>query len=279
MRLPRRKWPLLLVFWTVQAVVLLGFHAFMWGQSISIGASPPTPLGSRPPTLWAWPTMTDMLGVFESGAGLVHGVLLVVVPPVLQSVLVLPFRFDRPRRSRGVAVHLSLAVAAIGLAVFVAGAVGGVGAVIAHYLPASIDEGHVLVVMLAALGVSWAGCTTLLVAYVHVTDKPSDSVIAGLARVLFRGSIVEFVALIPLDVMVRRKTSCYCGEGTFFALVGVGSVALIMAGPAALLPLLAKRRAARRRTSCEWCGYDMSGTPEASVCPECGKPWRLTPSP
>ncbi len=271
MRLPRRKWPLLLVFWTVQAVVLIGFHAFMWGQSISIGG--------RPPTLWAWPTVTDMLGVFESGTSLVYCLLLAVLPPMLQSVLVLPFRFDRPRRSRGVAVYFSLAVAAIGLAVFVAGAVGGVGAVIAHYLPASIDEGHVLVVMLAALGVSWAGCTTLLVAYVHATDKPSESVIAGVARVLFRGSIVEFVALIPLDVMVRRKTSCYCGEGTIFALVGVGSVALIMAGPAALLPLLAKRRAARRRTSCEWCGYDMTGTPEASVCPECGKPWRLTRSP
>ncbi|HRQ71846.1 MAG TPA: hypothetical protein PLU35_02330 [Phycisphaerales bacterium] len=279
MRLPRRKWPLLLVFWTVQAVVLLGFHAFMWGQSISIGASLPTPLGSRPPTLWAWPTMTDMLGVFESGAGLVHGVLLAVVPPVLQSVLVLPFRFNRPRRSRGVAVYLSLAVAALGLGVFVAAAVGSVGAVIVHYLPSSIDAGYVLVVMLAALGVSWAGCTTLLVAYVHVTDKPSESVIAGVARALFRGSIVEFVALIPLDVMVRRKTGCYCGEGTLFALIGVGSVALIMAGPAALLPLLARRRAFRQDRACEWCGYDMSGTPGAAVCPECGKPWRFTPSP
>lgn len=271
MRLPRRKWPLLLTFWTIQAVVLIGFHAFMWGHSGSIGG--------RPPRLWAWPTLTDMLGIFEGGTNLVYCLLLAVVPPMLQSVLVLPFRFDRPQRRRGVAVYSSLAVAAIGLGVLVAAAVGSVGAVIAHYVPSSFDEGYVLLLMLAALGVSWAGCTTLLVAYVHVSDKASDSVIAGLARVLFRGSIVEFVALIPLDVMVRRKTGCYCGEGTLFALIGVGSVALIMAGPAALLPLLARRRAFRQDRACEWCGYDMTGTPGASVCPECGKPWRFTRSP
>jgi len=271
MRLPRRKWPLLLAIWMIQAVVLIGFHAFMWAQSVSIGG--------KPTTLWVWPTPTDMLGIFESGSGLVYCLLLAVVPPMLQSVLVLPFRLDRPRRSRGVAVYFSLATAAIGLGVMVAAAVGSVGAVMANYLPVSFDQDHVTVVMLAALGVSWAGCTTLLVAYVHATDKPSGSVLARIARVLFRGSIVEFVALIPLDVMVRRRTGCYCAEGTLFALVGVGSVALIMAGPAALLPLLARRRAIRQDRACEWCGYDMSGTPGAAVCPECGKPWRFTPSP
>ncbi|GIK20533.1 MAG: hypothetical protein AMXMBFR77_27130 [Phycisphaerales bacterium] len=270
MRLPRRKWPLLLAFWTVQAAVLIVFHAFMWGQSGWIGGSQPR--------LWVWPGVSDMLDVFRSWEGVVTCVALAVVPPMLQSVLVLPFRFDRPRRKRGVAVYFSLSVAAIGLGVLVSGAVGAAASVIVNYLPSGIDEDHVLIVMLASLGVSWAGCTTLLVTYVHATDKPSEAVIARVARVLFRGSVVEFVALIPLDVMVRRKTSCYCGEGTFFALLGVGSVVLIAAGPAALLPLLAKRKAFRHGRACQWCGYDMRGTPEASVCPECGRPWRFTAS-
>src|SRR5262249_16483713 len=67
----------------------------------------------------------------------------------------------------------------------------------------------------------------------------------GLGRVaawLFTGSVVEAAAVIPLDVMVRRKSNCYCGEGTLWTLTicwGIGSLAL---GPAIWLIPLAKRR-------------------------------------
>lgn len=121
------------------------------------------------------------------------------------------------------------------------------------------------------LGVSWLILTPVFLAFLR-RNRPETG-LARLAARLFTGTVVEAVAIIPLDVMVRRKSDCYCEHGTFWALVGCIGVGTVVAGPAAWLPILARRRK-RWWRRCQACGYDMRGLPKAERCPECGTGWR-----
>jgi hypothetical protein len=114
--------------------------------------------------------------------------------------------------------------------------------------------------------------TPLIVAFLRQDD--TESALARLASRLFLGTVIEVVALIPLDIMVRRKTSCFCGQGTFIALTTCFGIGTLLAGPAAWLPLLARRRKRWYRGHCPRCAYDMRGCLKAPHCPECGTGWR-----
>jgi rubrerythrin len=52
------------------------------------------------------------------------------------------------------------------------------------------------------------------------------------------------------------------------------SVGIVALGPAVLLPILSRRRKRWYAGRCDACGYDMTGTPSADRCPECGAGWR-----
>jgi hypothetical protein len=124
----------------------------------------------------------------------------------------------------------------------------------------------------ATLLVNWAVAAPLLARFVR-RRGPED----GLGRIaawLFTGSVVEAAAVIPLDVMIRRKSNCYCAEGTLWTLTicwGIGGFAL---GPAVWLIPLAKRRKRWYGGRCAACGYDMRACMSAERCPECGAGWR-----
>ena len=92
-------------------------------------------------------------------------------------------------------------------------------------------------------------------------------------RLLFAGSWLELLVTIPVDVQVRKRTKCYCGEGTFFALV-IGITAALWAFGPGLVMLFLTRRLQRRAdlNVCRGCGYDLRGLTE-SRCPECGRPF------
>jgi len=120
--------------------------------------------------------------------------------------------------------------------------------------------------------VGWAVGTPLLLAFRR--GKERGSFLARVAARLFIGTVIEVVATIPLDFMVRKRTSCYCGEGTFFTLVICGTVGAIMLGPAIYLLPLGRRRQRLVEGRCPVCGYDMSATPKADACPECGAGWK-----
>jgi hypothetical protein len=129
--------------------------------------------------------------------------------------------------------------------------------------------------VMAVFFLSWAVATPLLLAFLRRRDHES-----GLARIssrLFLGSVIEAGAVIPLDVMVRRKASCYCGEGTLWALTMCWGVGTLVLGPAIWLIPLAGRRKRWYAGRCEACGYDMSGCLHAPSCPECGAGWRSVP--
>jgi hypothetical protein len=95
-------------------------------------------------------------------------------------------------------------------------------------------------------------------------------------RTLIGGTILELLITIPIDVQVRRRTNCYCGEGTFFSLA-IGLTAILWAfGPGVAILFLVRRQQRLADTGrCLQCGYNLRGL-EQPRCPECGTPFQLT---
>jgi hypothetical protein len=127
--------------------------------------------------------------------------------------------------------------------------------------------------ILGSIAVGWVVGTPLIWAFIR--RGPREGQLARLASRLFLGTVIETVAVIPLDVMVRRKTDCYCGEGTFWSLVLCGSAGFLMLGPGVFF-LVGRRRRRWLAGRCEVCEYDMSGCMDAERCPECGAGWRAS---
>lgn len=126
---------------------------------------------------------------------------------------------------------------------------------------------------LLAVAGSWLGWTFLLL--VHQRDPWPDRAIGRWARLLLAGTILEVVLILPIDVMVRRRTDCYCSAGTFFALVLSAAGLVFLAGPGAFLALTRRRRRGWRRDRCARCAHRLGPRPGA-CCPECGAP-RVVP--
>ena len=90
-----------------------------------------------------------------------------------------------------------------------------------------------------------------------------------LIRKLFAGTGLLIAATIPLEVMTRRKTDCYCATGSMFALYwGVGGVYWLL-GPFALLGMSRKARRELRKAFCPLCGQ-ARGPTQSATCSECG---------
>jgi hypothetical protein len=98
-----------------------------------------------------------------------------------------------------------------------------------------------------ALAASWAVFTVLLVRWSSRQTDPPQDMLGRVATSLFRGTAVEALALIPVDVMIRRRTSCYCGEASCGALILWLSGGILVAGPALFLVWTRRARARRAR--------------------------------
>jgi hypothetical protein len=133
--------------------------------------------------------------------------------------------------------------------------------------------GRALLIGLGASSlITWVIAAALVFGFVSRGNR--EDRVSRLAAMIFLGTVIEAVAIVPLDVMMRRRTSCYCDTATFWALTACGTVGLFVIGPAIFLPLVAKRRRRWYQGKCDACGYDMRGTPGAQRCPECGAGWR-----
>jgi hypothetical protein len=97
---------------------------------------------------------------------------------------------------------------------------------------------------------------------------------AGMYRALVAGTILELLITIPIDVQVRKRTNCYCGEGTLLSLI-IGLTAIIWTfGPGvAILFLIRRNQLALVEGRCLKCKYNLRGL-ESSRCPECGTSFR-----
>jgi len=172
----------------------------------------------------------------------------------------------------GLPVQLSVVICSLGAAVLFAGLVGALGA-IPRLVRGNEDLNRIaLACMCGAVLLGWIVATPLV--YAFVRRRGAEDGVSRLASRLFLGTLVETAAIIPLEVMVRRKSSCYCEETTFWALATCWGLGLLVCGPVIFLVPLSRRRKRWYAGRCDACGYDMSGCMTADRCPECGAGWK-----
>lgn len=116
----------------------------------------------------------------------------------------------------------------------------------------------------------WLVWTPLLLTF--SSRRPASNRWSRWVFMLLGGTAVETLIVVPIDVMVRRRTDCYCGSGSFFALVISMWALLWLTGPGVVIALTSKRRRLLRETHCERCGHAKGPSP-GELCPECGHVW------
>lgn len=172
----------------------------------------------------------------------------------------------------GMPAGLSLIVTALGAAALVAGfAAGAMGAAQLAF-KADFSDRTWAAATSGTLILSWVVATPLLLAFGRRVGH--ETALGWISSRLFLGSVIEAALVIPVDAMTRRKTSCYCGEGTLWSLMMCWAVGTLVLGPAIWLLPIGRRRRRWLQGRCEACGYDMRGCPGAERCPECGAGWK-----
>jgi len=124
---------------------------------------------------------------------------------------------------------------------------------------------------LPVLLVSWGFWSVLFFRFTR--RRRTEGTISRLIGILLAGTIVETILIVPVDIMVRRRTDCYCATGTFHALLLSTFAVVWLAGPGALIVFTRRRRRLWAETHCLNCGYEKGPSP-GERCPECGCDWR-----
>jgi hypothetical protein len=123
----------------------------------------------------------------------------------------------------------------------------------------------------APVAVSWLLWTPLLI---YFARKQGDSrLLSRLVTYLFAGTVIEVLVVLPLDIMVRRKSQCYCGSGTAATLCFSTCALMWLTGPGVVIAVFSKRRRLWLETHCGNCGYAKGPSP-GEKCPECGFEWQ-----
>jgi hypothetical protein len=120
--------------------------------------------------------------------------------------------------------------------------------------------------------IAWIAGTPLILSFMRRGEP--ERKLSRICACLFLGTIVEAAAAIPMDVMIRKRTDCYCSEGTFWTLTICWAFGSLTLGPVIFLVPFSRRRKRWYTGHCEVCGYDMHGCMHADRCPECGSGWK-----
>lgn len=249
------RWLLLGGYWLLQAATLFVLFVLF--------------VGSTGSGRWQLLTPGEYIDAIDDGDIITTSLTWMPILTFLQLLLVLPVNLPILTHKRGRSVKLSLAAAGAFIALLVVAFVSAVCDLIVQYELVE-PRGWSWPAMLAGLALSWAFFTTLLIRYANRSRLSNDDLITRVARIVFAGTVIETAALIPVDVMIRRKTECYCWSGSFWALILSGAVGFVVAGPAIFVPLLARRPRRLRAGLCQHCGYSLAGIAPGTPCPECG---------
>ena len=206
------------------------------------------------PTWWAWCVMPALLLVGT------------------QALFVVPlFKVDLQPARRSRSVLVSLVMAAVVAAALTMGLACGFLELL-NLWEALSDSGDDLWgwrVTLPLFVTSWILWSVVFVVFTR--KKRHAGLLTRLVTILLGGTVVEVLAVIPIDIMVRRRTDCYCATGTFYSLLISILAAMWLSGPGvAILYLRRRRRLAK--VSCVRCGYPKGPSP-SPLCPECGYEW------
>jgi hypothetical protein len=171
-----------------------------------------------------------------------------------------------PRATRKRSMMISQMVGALAAALLTFGVVATALCAINQWdnLTQSIG-GHILWV----IAIAWF---FWLFAFVIMWARQPFSGFAAMYKTIIAGTILEVLITIPVDVQVRKRTSCWCDQGTFWAYVAALCVAFWSFGPGLVLLLLTRRLQREGYFSlCRKCGLDLSAEPpQTTRCPKCG---------
>lgn len=191
---------------------------------------------------------------------------IVFIIPVVRTK---PPRGDRPR-SLTLSLVIGAGVAACLTLALLFGVLSSIDVIAGVVIEIDDPPDWVWAVPFLVLIGSWVFWSLVLLFYVR--GFWADRTLGRLVGVLLAGSALEMIAILPIDIMIRRRTDCYCAEGSFFTLVIASTALLWLAGPGSMIAIFSKRHRAWRVTHCERCGYAKGPTP-GDLCPECGHAW------
>ncbi len=279
------KWMLLTCFWTFQAIALYLLQALSYQSQGAVGndieESDKFSAILRNGFFGKWPSWEEYSDLLKNSEFAIMMIIAIALLTVAQMIFMLPARKPGLAPGHGRSVRKSIAIAGGVIGFLLLGAIAGFGSFLDEVHEIDIGSefindlpGESYTAIVIIIGFGWLVATPILIKF----SKPGrkEDVLARLAKKLFIGTIIEVALLIPLDVMVRRKTSCYCWAGTYWALTVCGFLGVFALGPAVFLPILSKRRKTWYSGHCGVCGYDMAGMLDAPRCPECGTGWRAS---
>lgn len=199
-------------------------------------------------------------------------VLFVLICPLVivgtQMLFILPIVKPPRLTSHGTSLCMSVLIASIvgTLLTFVFGA--AVYSFVTTIILEQLSEDEISVkLFLSFLGIAWLVWSVLLLVFVKRQSQDPRPLVR-LTSWLFAGSIIELLLLIPLNIMIARRSDCYCATGSFIALIFSVLASLWLFGPFMVI-LLVWRRRPWTKDHCFHCGYPRK-IQGASVCSECG---------
>lgn len=233
-----------------------------------------------------WPIDTSesflslLADMFSDLEWLTFGGLVASISVAIQAVFLIPlFERNPPRGERSRAMVLSFIIGSLIAALLTVGLVLSLAELVGILFEDWFDVDQVgewfwIMIVTFFFG-GWAFWTLFLL--VFVKDIWADRILGRMVGILIAGTVLELIVVLPIDVMVRRKTDCYCGTGTFFTLCIASAATLWLTGPGIVIALLTKKHRLWRRDHCLRCGYARGPSP-GIVCPECGYPWKEGPN-
>jgi len=225
--------------------------------------------------LGLWAALFYLTGIGDAlfGGTMDAKPLLIVIASIV--VLQLLFLLGAPHLRSGTTqgsrrMAVSLGVGALFAALLSGGIIASIASLL-HFRSEDLPDnaGRILIALLILCWIAWLFIFGLFLVgeWKHRYRR--------LYRFLLAGTVLELAITIPIDVSVRRRTQCYCDEGTFWALcVGIVTMLWIL-GPGIVLLFLARRMQRREAFGyCRHCGYDLRKLP-SNRCPECGTEFEL----
>lgn len=276
------KWVLLSIFWMMQGAVLYFVQAFVYLSQSDVGVdSEENDVISkifRDGFFGRLPSFENYLDLLTNSEFYIPMLGVIAALTIAQMIFLLPVRQPGLTGAHGRSIKKSLMIASTTIGILTLAVLLGIAGFFEDVFDMDLDSylsfpGEPYTTFGATIIFGWLIATPLLIRFTKPGRK--EDVLARVSKKLFIGTIIEVALLIPLDVMVRRKTSCYCWAGTYWALTICGFVGVFALGPAVFLPILSKRRKAWYGGHCGVCGYDMTGMLKAPRCPECGTGWRF----
>ncbi len=215
--------------------------------------------------------------IIASGGFWLYAYVPALILTLMQVVFLVPaFRKPAGHMVRGKSLTFSLIIIGMFGGLGGAGLTWAVVSVIFEYeLISDVDDWGVFPILIM-LVLSWVFWTLVLCRATR--NKKRDDVLTIVLRRVVAGTILEVIVVLPLDIMIRRRTDCYCSTGSFWTLSLAVMRGWRMLGPGIVLALTSRERRMILEQWCLQCGYEKGPNP-GSNCPECGDAWSVNSTP